>query len=290
MGRSRQMIVPQTHFFCNGRINGLIVSLNLDDDSDEEYPYIQVWRNSSSDIYILVGQYRLQESDISRRQNYYLANATLNRGNRIEFQSRDVIGYYHPSNPRYRVWSVENARGYTVYSVNSESPLNMLNIRRGSLSENQDDRPLIQVLYGMCLIDVMCIILAMNLPSDNQCVNLSTPVNGEIMSCSSGRVGVGYEGDTCSFTCNTGYELTGSDTRTCQSDGSWSGTDDMCGRGLQLECIPNYVAMYIVMQLIQFLAYHLLILPMDQSIVHWEMMEFCLLETHVTSYVALDMS
>jgi len=37
---------------------------------------------------------------------------------------------------------------------------------------------------------------------------------------------VGYEGDTYSFTCNTGYELTGSDTRTCQSDGSWSGSDD----------------------------------------------------------------
>jgi len=32
------------------------------------------------------------------------------------------------------------------------------------------------------------------------------------MSCNSGRVGVGYEGDTCSFTCNTGYELTDSDT------------------------------------------------------------------------------
>jgi len=42
---------------------------------------------------------------------------------------------------------------------------------------------------------------------------------------------VGYEGDTCSFTCNTGYELTGSDTRTCQSDGSWSGRDDVCRRG-----------------------------------------------------------
>ena len=47
------------------------------------------------------------------------------------------------------------------------------------------------------------------------------------MSCSSGRVGVGYEGDTCSFTCNTGYELTGSDARTCQSDGSWNGSDDV---------------------------------------------------------------
>ena len=53
------------------------------------------------------------------------------------------------------------------------------------------------------------------------------------MSCSSGRVGVGYEGDTCSFTCNTGYELTGSDTRTCQSNGNWNGTDDAtCRRGI----------------------------------------------------------
>ena len=39
-----------------------------------------------------------------------------------------------------------------------------------------------------------------------------------------------YE-DACNFTCNTGYELTGSDTRTCQSDGSWSGTNAMCTRG-----------------------------------------------------------
>ena len=41
---------------------------------------------------------------------------------------------------------------------------------------------------------------------------------------------MGYEGDTCSFTCNTGYELTDSDTKTCQSDGSWNGTDNDCTR------------------------------------------------------------
>ena len=43
---------------------------------------------------------------------------------------------------------------------------------------------------------------------------------------------MGYEGDTCSFTCNTGYELTGSGTRTCQGDGSWSGSDNVCRRGM----------------------------------------------------------
>ena len=43
---------------------------------------------------------------------------------------------------------------------------------------------------------------------------------------------MGYEGETCNFTCDTGYELTGSDTRTCQSNGSWSGSDDVCRRGI----------------------------------------------------------
>ena len=59
------------------------------------------------------------------------------------------------------------------------------------------------------------------------CQPLTAPSNGTI-SCSDETPS--YE-DTCSFTCDTGYELTGSDTRTCQSDGSWSGTDTMCMRG-----------------------------------------------------------
>ena len=62
------------------------------------------------------------------------------------------------------------------------------------------------------------------------CPSLTNYDNG-VINCSLGddRV-LSYE-DTCTYTCNTGYELTGSDTRTCQSDGSWSGSDVMCSRG-----------------------------------------------------------
>ena len=81
--------------------------------------------------------------------------------------------------------------------------------------------------YGQWCSMYICIII------DIRCDNLSTPSNGE-MSCSSGRVGVGYEGDTCSFTCNTGYELTGSDTRTCQSNGDWSDSEFACKESMYI--------------------------------------------------------
>ena len=41
-----------------------------------------------------------------------------------------------------------------------------------------------------------------------------------------------YE-DICNFTCNTGYQLIGSTGRTCQSDGSWSGSPASC---IIMEC------------------------------------------------------
>ena len=65
------------------------------------------------------------------------------------------------------------------------------------------------------------------------CSSLANPDNG-IINCSLGDDGVPYYENTCSFTCNPGYELTGSDTRTCQNNGSWSGGDDIdvCRRGI----------------------------------------------------------
>ena len=69
----------------------------------------------------------------------------------------------------------------------------------------------------------MCVLLL-------ACASQTAPTNGMI-SCTLGGDGVPNPGDTCTYTCDTGHELTNSNTRTCQSDGSWSNSAPMCGRG-----------------------------------------------------------
>ena len=54
------------------------------------------------------------------------------------------------------------------------------------------------------------------------CPTLADPVNGSVS-----LEGTGV-GDMASYSCNTGYELIGDDTRTCQADGSWSGSPPTC--------------------------------------------------------------
>ena len=71
------------------------------------------------------------------------------------------------------------------------------------------------------------------------CLSL-TDLNNGMTNCSLGDDGVPSYEDTCSFTCNTGYELTGSDTRTCQNNGSWSGDGVMCRRGRQILYVMEY--------------------------------------------------
>ena len=64
-----------------------------------------------------------------------------------------------------------------------------------------------------------------------QCQADSKVDNGNL-TCSLGNDGIHSFEDTCSITCNTGYTLTGSNTRMCLSNGSWSGMDGRCDRGI----------------------------------------------------------
>ena len=56
---------------------------------------------------------------------------------------------------------------------------------------------------------------------------LNEPMNGTI-NCSLGDDGVPSYEDICSYTCDTGYELTGNETRMCQNSGNWSGPPVSC--------------------------------------------------------------
>ena len=37
-------------------------------------------------------------------------------------------------------------------------------------------------------------------------------------------------GSVATYTCNTGYDLTGESKRTCQATGTWSGKEPKCGK------------------------------------------------------------
>jgi len=62
------------------------------------------------------------------------------------------------------------------------------------------------------------------------CPRIFAPVDGMI-TCQLGVNEVANPGETCTFTCD-GATLTGNSTRTCQNDGTWSGTEPMCGTGM----------------------------------------------------------
>ncbi|XP_035660825.1 E-selectin-like [Branchiostoma floridae] len=54
-----------------------------------------------------------------------------------------------------------------------------------------------------------------------KCTKLTSPANGAVTGSNS-------YGDVATFTCNPGYKLVGTSTRTCQSDGTWSGGSPTC--------------------------------------------------------------
>ncbi|XP_065903516.1 CUB and sushi domain-containing protein 1-like isoform X2 [Dysidea avara] len=218
--QERQIIVPRASFTCNGRITGITASMDRNNGGVND-PYVEVWHpiTPGSDVFDKVGEVQLVESKVveevdNNNKTYWLINITLNDDDRIEFETGDVIGFYHPPDSRYGVWAIKTT-GYTAFFYILSTPSRTIYLEKSDISQ-ANTQPLMQFT-----VDIQCDIL-------------STPFNGG-MSCSSGRGGVGYEGDTCSFTCNTGYGLAGSDTRTCQSDGSWSGSKTVCKQG----CLAN---------------------------------------------------
>ena len=143
-------IVPRSNFSCNGRIIGYMASLDQINNRRCNNPHILVWRptNTKQTTYCIVDNYQLRNGDINRMESYYFANVSFTENNRIEFQSGDVIGYWHTIvNPCYTVWSI-NTTGYTSYRRNVGSNTN-IDIESNSVTATPNRQPLIQVIFGM---------------------------------------------------------------------------------------------------------------------------------------------
>ena len=82
----------------------------------------------------------------------------------------------------------------------------------------------------MCNVMFLCMMLIFLASVLVTCPPLTHPNDGMI-NCSLGSNNIPNLGEKCIFTCNIGYKLTGSSTRTCQSGGSWNGSDAVCRRG-----------------------------------------------------------
>ena len=55
------------------------------------------------------------------------------------------------------------------------------------------------------------------------CGSLTDPANGRV-NHTAGTT----NGQTATYSCNTGYSLVGDSTRTCQAEGDWSGSPPTC--------------------------------------------------------------
>ena len=54
------------------------------------------------------------------------------------------------------------------------------------------------------------------------CGSLNNPLNGQVTLTDT------TVGSTATYECDSGFTLVGNEERTCQDDGTWSGTDPTC--------------------------------------------------------------
>ena len=82
-----------------------------------------------------------------------ITNINLTDNTIIEFQSGDVVGYYHPPNTRYVVTHIKNksyvTNGYKLYRFNQGSNSAVVNISIANFTNGA--RPLLQFTIDMTL-------------------------------------------------------------------------------------------------------------------------------------------
>ena len=145
----RLAIIPRLNFTCDGRITGIRARVAFDDNRNRnEYPFFQVWRPTGSRNYNRISEVQLQSNQVTGRGTYRTANIILTENNTIEFQSGDVVGYYHPPQSRYQVRTIQT-NGYVLYRFDGSPAPTSVDLSNANHNDNRR-QPLIQFTVGKC--------------------------------------------------------------------------------------------------------------------------------------------
>ena len=157
--RERLAIIPRLNFTCNGTITSIrarVRGFQIGGSNNNVAISFQVWRPTSvnSTIYNKTGEVKLQsDTQVTGSGTYRTATIILTGNDTIEFQSGDVVGYYHPPDARYQVVTIKTD-GYILYrfdglpsisvNLNNANNINNINMNRGDTRR----QPLLQLTIG----------------------------------------------------------------------------------------------------------------------------------------------
>ena len=122
------------------------------DNRRSDFLSFQLWRPSSVDPTLFTkvdnSEVQLQSNAqiIRGSNNFFEANIILTGNNIIEFQSGDVVGYYHPPDARYQVVTIQTD-GYILYQFSGSPVPTSVNLNNAS-HNSSDGQPLIQFTIG----------------------------------------------------------------------------------------------------------------------------------------------
>ena len=170
IGHDRLAIIPLFNFTCNGRITGITARVAFNDENNG-YPYFQVWRATSfsSRAFYKIAEVQLPQNRVSRiTDDIFVANIALTGNNTIEFQSGDVVGYYHPPNARFQVRTIQTS-GYRLYQYSGSPETVNLN---DNMRTDDNRQPLIQFTVGKCLSSFYYYYFAVFIAIDLMAVNI----------------------------------------------------------------------------------------------------------------------
>ena len=86
------------------------------------------------------------------------------------------------------------------------------------------------------MLPVCTLYIYIHISTVVDCGSLTNPTNGVV----SHTAGTTF-GQTATYSCDTGYNLVGDNTRMCQASGNWSGSAPTCQRMFLFQLAIKYV-------------------------------------------------